>query len=65
MNLAKSDEIDIGGDNSDCEDETVKRLPFKNSNKAVKYLTLEDRLTFIQFWKMFIKAPIIWYFDPK
>ena len=50
---------------SDCEDETVKRLPLisKNSNGATGYLTLGTKQAFTQLRQAFTQAPIFRHFD--
>ena len=40
--MAGVDKVDLGND-SDCEDKTVKRLIFKNSNGVTGYLTSNIR----------------------
>ena len=61
--MAQVDEV--GVDDGDCEDETVRRLPSKNLNKATGYLTPEARLAFIKLRKTFTKGLIFQHFDLK
>ena len=42
LDVAEVDEVGVGG-SGDCEDETVGRLPSKNSNGATGYLTPDAR----------------------
>ena len=63
MDVAEVDEIGVGG--SDCEDETVRRLPSKNFNGATGYLTPNARRTFTQLRQAFTKAPILQHFNPE
>ena len=63
INMAEFDKVDVG--DGDCEDKTVKRLPFKNSNGVKNYLTPKARLAFIQLRKAFIEALIFQHFDLK
>ena len=55
----------VGG--SDCEDETVERLPLlsKNSNGATGYLTPDAKRAFIRLSQAFTKAPILQHCDPE
>ena len=46
IDVAKVDKGGVGG-GGNCEDETVGRSPFKNSNRATGYLTPDARQTFI------------------
>ena len=50
---------------SNYENKIIKKSQSKNSNTAIGYLTLKARIAFIQFKKVFNKAPILWYFDPE
>ena len=65
MDVAKCDEIDTVGGDGDCKNETVKRSPSKNLNRAIGYLTPKARLAFTILRKAFTKAPILWHFDPE
>ena len=62
--MAEFDKDSIGG-GSNHEDETVKRLPSKNSNKATGYLTLNARQAFSQLRQVFTRAPILRHSDPE
>ena len=42
IDVAEVDEVGVGG-GSDSKDETVRRSPSKNSNKAMGYLTPNAR----------------------
>ena len=64
IDLAEVDKVGAG-DNSDCKDETVRKLPSKNLNRATVYLTPDARQAFTQLRQTFTKAPILWHFDPK
>ena len=45
IDMAKVNEVGVSGD-SNCEDETVERLLFKNSNRTIGYLTTNTRQGF-------------------
>ena len=45
--MVQSHKVGIVSGGSDCEDEMVKRSPFKNLNRVVRYLTPKARLAFI------------------
>ena len=65
MDVAKSDEVGSGG-GGDCEDETIKRSSCsKNLNEAMDYLISHAKRIFTQLTQVFIKAPILQYFDSK
>ena len=63
--VAKDAQIDSIGDGGDCKNETIKRLPSKNLNRATGYLTPKTRLAFTKLRKAFTIAPIFKHFDPK
>ena len=63
--MAERDEVDTVSDRDDCEDKMVKKSPFKNSNGATDYLTLEAKLAFTKLRKAFIEAPILQQLDPE
>ena len=62
MDVAEVDEVDISG-GGDREDETVRKLPSKNLNGAMGYLTPNARRVFTQLRQAFTKAPILRHFD--
>ena len=57
--------IKFGG--SSGRNEIVKRLLLfnKSTKKTINYLNFNIKVIFIQFEKVFTKAPILGYFDPK
>ena len=59
VNVAENDEIGIADNSSDCENETIERSSFKNSNKATGYLTLNARQVFIKLKQVFTNASIL------
>ena len=65
MNVAESQEINIINSGNDCENKTVKKSIFKNSNKVVGYLIPKTRSTFTQLRKVFIKVLVLGHFDLK
>ena len=58
IDVAKRNEFGIVGGSTNCKDETVKRLPPKNSNIDTGHLTPKARLAFTKLKKAFTKAPI-------
>ena len=57
INIAESDKVGITDSSvDDGKDKMIKKLPFKNLNKAEQYFTLEARLAFIQLKKAFTEA---------
>ena len=65
LSIAKDVEVGSIGGNGDCEDETVKKSPSKNSNGVMGYLTPKARLAFTKLRKRFTKAQILRIFDPE
>ena len=65
INRTERDKIVIFGNGGDYKNEMVKRLPSKNLNRAMDYLTPEARLVFTKLKKAFTKALILQHFDLK
>ena len=63
VDMAEDAEVGVCG--GDCKDETVGRLPSKNSNKATCYPTPNARRAFTQWRQAFTKTPILQHFDPE
>ena len=64
MDVADDDEVGVSSCR-DCEDETVAKSTSKNLNRAMSYLTPNNRRAFTQLRKTFTKAPILQHFDLK
>ena len=47
--MAKNDKVDSNCSN--CDNKTIKKLQFKNLNRAIKYLTPKARIAFTQLKK--------------
>ena len=58
INVAKVDEVGIGGD-GDSEDTNVRKYLSKNSKGVIDYLTPDTRQAFTQLRQSFTKAPIL------
>lgn len=52
-------DAEVSSNGNDCEDKMVKRLPSKNLNKAIAYLTSDTRQAFTQLRETFMQAPIL------
>ena len=65
INMAKVDKTDVGVGGGEYKDETVGRLPSKNSNRAIGYLTSDARQAFTQLRQAFTKVLILQHFDPE
>ena len=65
IDMSKRNEFDIVGSGDDYKDETVERLPSKNLNGAIDYLTSKTMLTFTKLRKVFTKALVLQHFDPE
>ena len=63
MDVAEHNEFGTASGGGDCENKTVKKLLFKNSNGAKDYLTLKTRLAFTKLKKAFTKTLILQHFD--
>ena len=61
--LAERDEVGIICSGDNCKDKTVERLPSKNLNRAIDYLTSKAWLAFTKLRKAFTKALILRHFD--
>ena len=63
MAMAKVDEVDVSSGGN--YEKTVGRLPSKNLNGTIGYLTPDTRRAFTQLRQVFNKAPILQHFDLK
>ena len=63
--LLITEDAELSGGKYNCKDEIVKRLPFKNLNKAINYIILNTKQVFIQLSQAFIEVLFFQCFDLK